>query len=50
MSMERSEGEKTIWIIRYADGYIQSHYGTRKEAEATAEERRILHEGDYIIA
>ena len=48
--MEKSEEEKTIWIIRYADGYIQSHYGTRKEAEAMAEERCILHEGDYIIA
>ena len=42
--------EKTIWIIRYADGYMETHYGTRAEAEALAEERCVLHLNDYIIA
>lgn len=42
--------EQTIWIIRYADGYMETYYGTRAEAEARAEERCVLHLNDYIIA
>lgn len=42
--------EKTIWIIRYADGYMETHYSTRAEAEAFAKERCVLHLDSYIIA
>jgi len=42
--------EKTMWIIRYADGHMESHLGTYEEAEKKAEEHCILHLNDYIIA
>lgn len=48
--LEKDAKEQTIWIIRYADGYMETHYGTRAEAEALAEERCVLHLNDYIIA
>lgn len=47
---EKKPNEKTMWIIRFADGYMRSCYGTRAEAEAEAEEYCILHLNDYIIA
>lgn len=53
MSMEKSVDkpeEKAVWIFRYADGYMQSYFGTKQEAKAIAEERCVLHLNDYIIA
>ena len=47
--MEKTD-EKTMWIIRYADGHMESHFGTHEEAEKEAEENCILHLNDYIIA
>lgn len=41
--------EKSTWTILYADGYKEYYSGTRAEAEALAEERRVLHLNDYII-
>ncbi len=51
--MEKSKDkppQKTIWIIHYADGHLQSHFGTAEDAKNMAEERCVLHGGDYIIA
>ena len=47
--MEKTD-EKTMCIIRYADGHMESHFGTREEAEKEAEKNCILHLIDYIIA
>lgn len=41
--------EKTIWIIRYADGFLRSHFGTKEEAEEIAKEQCPLHLNAYII-
>ncbi len=39
----------TIWIIRFADGTLASHYGNRDSAQAIVEEKKDLYGGDYII-
>ena len=48
--MKKLEEKPKEQTIRYADGYMETHYGTRAEAEALAEERCVLHLNDYIIA
>lgn len=39
----------TIWIIRFADGTLASHYGSRDSARVIAEGKKDLYGGDYII-
>lgn len=41
--------EECIWILTFQDGYMQSIYGTRSQAEKTAERLRTDH-GNYKIA
>lgn len=41
--------QTTIWIIRFADGILASHYGTYGSAERVAEERKEDHGGGYVI-
>ena len=41
--------EKKSWTIWYADGCKDKLYGTRSQAEAFAEERCVLHLGDYQL-
>lgn len=50
MKMTKDEKEKEqIWIIRFADHSLVSHYGTKSEAETVAKGLRALR-GEYIIA
>lgn len=48
--MAKDEKEKKqLWIIRFEDKSLMSHYGTKGEAEAAAKRLRALR-GEYIIA
>lgn len=40
---------KTIWIIRFADDTLESHYGTSESAESIAEKKKDLYGDNYII-
>lgn len=40
---------KIIWIIRYADNTLASHYGTREEAFEIAEKNKQYYGGSYVI-
>ncbi|MDO4602003.1 MAG: hypothetical protein Q4B37_07005 [Eubacteriales bacterium] len=42
------DNTKICYFIRFEDGAIYSHYGTKEEAVDMAEELKELH-GDYII-
>lgn len=46
--MSTSEKD-TIWIIRFTDGTLASHYGSRDSAQTIAEEKKGLYGGNYII-
>lgn len=47
--MNTSEKKDILWIIRFTDGTLASHYGSRDNAETMAEEKKDLYGGDYII-
>ncbi len=47
--MNTLEKKDVLWIIRFADGTLASHYGSRNSAEMIAEEKKELYGGDYII-
>ena len=48
--MEDQKEKKLMWIIRFSDNSLRSHYGTRTEAEKIAKELCVLRGGSYIIA
>lgn len=48
--MEDQKEKKLMWIIRFSDNSLRSHYGTRTEAEVIAKELCVLRGGSYIIA
>lgn len=47
--MNIPEKKDILWIIRFTDGTLASHYGSRDNAETIAEEKKDLYGGDYII-
>ncbi len=47
--MNIPEKKDVLWIIRFKDGTLASHYGSRDNAETIAEEKKDLYGGDYII-
>lgn len=40
----------SLWIIRFSDGTMISHYGSRETAEVTAKARAKKNKLNYVIA
>lgn len=47
--MNIPEKKDVLWIIRFTDGTLASHCGSRDNAGTIAEEKKGLYGGDYII-
>ncbi len=42
--------KEALWIIRFANGFLLSHHGTKDEAKTIAERKKRFFGGSYVIA
>lgn len=41
--------KEALWTIRFANGFLLSHHGTKDEAKTIAERKKRFFGGSYVI-